>query len=52
MPMAQPMPVERIDVGYIPAATAMSPVPVAPTKKPASSEATPNVTTDEVACPN
>src|SRR5580704_16350517 len=52
MPMDQPMPVERIDVGYIPAATAMRPVPVPPTKNPARNEAAPNITTDVVACPN
>src|ERR1700692_4727951 len=52
MPMAQPMPVERIAVGYMPAATAMRPVPVPPTKKPARNEAVPSVTTDDVAWPN
>src|ERR1700733_11933179 len=46
------MPVERIAVGYIPAATAISPVPVPPTKKPARNEATLSIPIDEVACPN
>jgi len=46
MPMAQPMPVERIAVGYMPAATAISPVPVPPTKKPARNDAAPSVAID------
>src|SRR5262249_15657353 len=46
------MPVERIEVGYMPAATAISPVPVPPTKKPAKNEAVPSIATDDVAWPN
>src|SRR5215469_6523655 len=52
MPMAQPMPVERIEVGYMPAATAMRPVPVPPTKNPARNDAMQSNATDVVACPN
>src|SRR3984893_14101725 len=51
MPIAQPMPVERIEVGYIPAATAIRPVPVPPTKKPARNDAAPSIITDDVAWP-
>src|SRR5262249_6577106 len=52
MPMAQPMPVDRIEVGYIPAATAISPVPVPPTKNPARNDAMQSIAMDEVAWPN
>src|ERR1700719_4995967 len=50
--MPQPMPVERIAVGYTPATTARRPVPVPQTKKPARNEAVPSISTDVVAWPN
>src|SRR5262249_302245 len=52
MPMAQPMPVDLTEVGYMPAATAISPVPVPPTKNPARNDAMQRRAMEEVAWPN